>query len=197
MLDDLAAHPATARHIAQKLAVHFVSDRPDADMTQAMSDRFLETGGNLLSVYETMLSYSAAWIREGGNVKQPIDFIGSSLRALSVEPEYIPVSNFRKMQVMMTAPLTLMGHQWGRPAGPDGLPEDDPDWITPQRLAARLQWGMTVPRRLKKVLPDPREFAHMALGHTVPEPVRFAASAAESRAEGIGIILASPAFQRM
>ena len=28
VLEDLARHPATARHLARKLAVHFVSDAP-------------------------------------------------------------------------------------------------------------------------------------------------------------------------
>ena len=46
-LDDLARHPATARHLAQKMAVHFVSDRPDSALVDAMQERYLETGGHL------------------------------------------------------------------------------------------------------------------------------------------------------
>ena len=101
------------------------------------------------------------------------------------------------MRALFHAPLALMGQQWGQPAGPDGWPEADADWITPQRLAARLQWAMTAPFALRRVLPDPRDFAQTALGRFAPETVRFAAGAAETRAEGIGIVLASPAFQRM
>ena len=48
-----------------------------------------------------------------------------------------------------------------------------------------------------RLLPDPREFVETALGPDVPEAVRFAAKAAETRAEGVGLVLASPAFQRM
>ena len=90
-----------------------------------------------------------------------------------------------------------MGQSFGQPGGPDGWPEADVDWITPQRLSARLQWAMAVPFVLRKMLPDPREFVDTALGSSAPEAVKFAARAAETRAEGVGIVLASPAFQRM
>lgn len=93
--------------------------------------------------------------------------------------------------------MTLMGQSWGAPLGPDGWPEADDAWITPQRMAARLQWGMTAPFTIRRLLPDPREFVETALGRTVPEPVRFAAASAETRAEAVGLVLASPAFQRM
>ena len=38
VLDDLAVHPATARHIAMKLAVHFSSDEPDPAMVAALAE---------------------------------------------------------------------------------------------------------------------------------------------------------------
>ncbi len=195
-LDDLATHPVTARHIAGKLAVHFVSDHPDPALVDAIAQRFEETGGDLMAVYEAMLSHPSAWDPAGGNVKRPIDFIGSSLRALDIVPRHMPGGTYKEMRELFFNPLALMGQKWGQAAGPDGWPEADDDWITPQRLAARLQWGMTVPFLLRRVLPDPRDFVEFALGSKAPETLRFAASAAESRAEGIGVVLASPAFQR-
>ncbi len=197
VLDDLARHPATARHVARKLATHFVSDRPDPDLIETMTVRFRDTDGDLSSVYEAMLSHPAAWLVEVGNVKQPMDFICSSLRAMNLRPRHIPSKRARKMRDMFATPMILMGQEWGRAQGPDGWPEADENWITPQRLAARMQWAMTVPFLIRRLLPDPREFAHAALGGTLPETVRFAASSAESRAEGIGVVLSSPAFQRM
>jgi uncharacterized protein (DUF1800 family) len=77
---------------------------------------------------------------------------------------------------------------------------DDPRrpgrWVTPQGIAARLEWAMNTPVRLMADLPDPRIFVHHALGDDVPGAVSFAANAAESRDVAIGLILASPAFQR-
>jgi uncharacterized protein (DUF1800 family) len=49
---------------------------------------------------------------------------------------------------------------------------------------------------LRRDLPDPREFVSAALGPFAPPSVHFAASAAESKADAIGLVLTAPAFQR-
>ena len=76
-LDDLARHPSTAQHIARKLAVHFVGDDPDADLVESVATRFHETEGDLRQVYEALLVHPAAWVQGPGNVKRPMDFVGS------------------------------------------------------------------------------------------------------------------------
>ncbi len=195
-MEALAAHPATAAHLARKLAVHFCGDTPEADMVAAMEAAYRAGDGRLLPVYAAMLEHPAAWAPGPGNVKQPIDFVGSALRALDIVPRHLPEDG-RALRRLLMGPMVLMGQGWGAPLGPDGWPEADAAWITPQRMAARLQWGMTVPFKLTRVLPDPRDFARTALGGTAPEAVEFAARAAETRAEGVGLVLASPAFQRM
>lgn len=197
VLRDLARHPATARHIAGKLAVHFVSDTPDPQLITALERRFLDTGGDLMAVYDALLTHPAAWQTDHPNVKRPVDFIGSALRALAVPPEALDAIKRGRLRVALMEPLALMGHVWERPDGPDGPSEVDSAWITPQGLAARLQWAVAVPTMLRPDLPDPREFVVTALGGRASKAVRFAAEAAESRADGVGIILASPSFQRM
>jgi uncharacterized protein (DUF1800 family) len=46
-LEDLAARPETARHIAGKLAVHFISDMADAALVDALAATYRDTGGDL------------------------------------------------------------------------------------------------------------------------------------------------------
>ena len=196
-LDDLARHPATAMHLARKIAVHFVSDTPDSALIDAMASRYRDTDGDLHAVYAAMLTHPSAWDFAQRNVKSPIDFVGSTLRALDVAPRQIQNAKPGRILNNLMMPLALMGQEYGSAPGPDGWPEADPQWITPQRLAARLQWAMGVPHLMRRVLPDPRDFVDIALGQDVPEEVRFAANAAEDRAEGVGLVLASPAFQRM
>ncbi|MFX0544069.1 DUF1800 domain-containing protein [Roseovarius sp. S1116L3] len=196
-LDMLATHPATARHLARKMAVHFVADAPDAAMVDEMATAFLETGGDLAAMTLAMLEHPAAWAAPRQNVKSPVDFIGSALRALDLVPAHIPTGDAKLMNRLFLTPLQLMGQPYGAPPGPDGWPEADADWITPQRLAARLNWAMSVPFRLRRTLPDPQEFARAALGSKLPSAVKDAAARAETRAEGIGLVLASPAFQRV
>lgn len=196
-LRDLARHPATADHIARKLAVHFVSDQPDPTLVAAIKTAWLDSGGELVVIYRALLSHSAAWHRDRANIKLPFDYVASALRALAVAPEALENLKETDYRARFLDPLRLMGHVWQRPKGPDGLPEQDSAWITPQGIAARLQWAISVPQLLTPDLPDPRTFVTTALGPDAPEAVRFAAEAAESRADGIGMILISPAFQRM
>ena len=47
VLTDLARHPATARHIATKLARHFVADEPPPALVDRLASRFMETEGDL------------------------------------------------------------------------------------------------------------------------------------------------------
>ncbi len=195
-LRDLAQHPDTARHIAWKLAVHFVADEPDAGMVAGMELRFLETGGDLPEVYAAMLDHPAAWDPVLHNVKPPFDFMASACRALAVDPGKLTDMRRGVRTSTLLAPMQLMGQTWQSPPGPDGWPEEDEAWITPQGVSARLRWAMIVPGNLRRDLPDPRDFVGQALGSDIPDAVRFAAMAAEHRMDGVGLVLASPAFQR-
>ena len=197
VLRDLAAHPATARHIAWKLAVHFVSDTPDAGLIDHLTARYLETGGALAPLYAALLEHPAAWDDRLQNVKPPADYVASACRTLQVSSEGLRALKPKQQRRHLLQPLTLMGQIWQTPPGPDGWPEEDAAWLTPQGVAARMHWAMTAPRTLlNQSLPDPRQFVTDALGSRARDAVRFAARAAESRPEAIGLVLASPAFQR-
>lgn len=195
-LEDLAAHPATARHIGEKLAVHFVSDGPDPALVDHLEARFNDTGGNLFALYEALLEHPSAWSEDAPNAKLPVDFMGSSLRALRVAPEKVQSMDEKRGRRLLVGPMRVMGQRWQEPIGPDGWPEADSNWITPQSLSARIRWAMEVPQTLVPDLPDPRAFAQTALGSRASQVVRFAAASAESKPEAIGLVLCSPAFQR-
>ena len=202
LLDDLAAHPATARHLARKLAVHFVSDDPPPGLTDAMSAAYLASGGALLPVYEAMLRHPAAWLRDveagpgAAKVMQPLQFIQSALRGIGARGETLLSADRQTTMRHLMRPLLHMGQDWERPDGPDGLPEAAEAWITPQGMAARIDWAFRAPVALLDDLPDPRVAVHQLLGPHAPQTVVFAAGAAEDRVEGIGVILTSAAFQR-
>ncbi len=195
-LEDLATHPETARHIAEKLVVHFVSDVPDAGHVAHVAEAFRATGGELAAVYAALLEHPAAWAEPLANVKPPFDFIASSYRALGLPAEAFEGKEEREMQRHLRVPLFRMGQPWEKPPGPDGWAEEDPAWINPQGLAARIDWAMNGPLAVMGALPDPRAFVTAALGSRADEAVRFAARAAETEREGVGLVLCSPAFQR-
>ncbi|MBS0123874.1 DUF1800 domain-containing protein [Thetidibacter halocola] len=196
VLRDLGRHPATARHITRKLAVHFVSETPDAALLTSMEEAWLSTEGDLQAVLAALLDHPAAWAGVG-RVKRPALFMASACRALALPGTALEGRKPPAVARLFARPMALMGQVWLRPPGPDGFPDADSAWITPQGVATRLQWALTVPQRLVGDLPDPRAFVDTALGGRATGAVRFAAGAAESRADGIGLVLASPAFQRM
>lgn len=195
-LRSLAQHPATASHIAQKLVRHFVSDQPVPEIEKAIEAAYRDTNGDLMAVYTALLTHPKSWDAAFQKVKRPYDFMATALRALDVGEATLTRTRTRDLRNNLYLPMQVMGQPWEAPNGPDGWPEDNSHWITPQFMAARLQWALAAPRALRRTLPDPREFAIAALGERLPKDVAFVAEAAENRWEGIALVLTSPAFQR-
>jgi uncharacterized protein (DUF1800 family) len=194
LLEDLAVHPDTGRHLARKLAVHFVSDAPDEGMVADMAAAYAASGV-LLDVYAAMLHHPAAWEPVAQKARQPFDFIVAALRALAVPPDRIAGMGRGEFRKRVILPLRAMGQEWGRPGGPDGWEEDAEAWINAEGLAARISWAMEAPGKFGP-LPDPRVLVKTALGDQAGERLIWATSAAESPREGVGLILASAEFNR-
>ena len=195
-LDDLAVHPDTARHLARKLVVHFVSDDPDAALVEHVAAAYRDSGGDLMATYRAMLMHDAAWDMPAEKVKQPIDFVISSLRGLGLEEQVFTGLNWKKMRILIIAPMGLMGQTWERPNGPDGWAEEAEHWITPQGLAARIQWAMTVPAVLLPELPEPLALSKTALGGQASADLLQAVAKTGTKSDGVGLVLVSPEFQR-
>ena len=195
-LGDLAVRPETARHLATKLAVHFVADAPDPALVSALEATWLETGGDLMAVYAALLAHPASWVPPGGKVRPPVEFVVAGLRALGIGGAEVLALDDARLRRLILDPMAPMGQPWQSPRGPDGWPEAAADWITPQGLAARIRWAMEVPVQLVPALPDPRDFVQRALGDAAGEPLVWAAAAAENRGDGVGLVLSSPAFNR-
>lgn len=195
IMDDLAAHIDTATHIARKLVVHFVSDQPDAAHVKHVQAAFVDNDGDLMAVYTALLEHPAAWQNSGAKAKQPFDFMVSSMRALGVRPKDIENLSRKETRLYFVAPLQVMGQPWLQPSGPDGWPEPLDDWITPQGLAARVQWAL-VAAGLWSRQTAPAVFAETALAEMAGEDLRRLVGFSESRLEGVALVLASPAFNR-
>src|ERR1700730_14805623 len=55
VLADLARHPATALHVATKLARHFIADDPPFALVEVLRNKFIETDGDLWHVSKALL----------------------------------------------------------------------------------------------------------------------------------------------
>lgn len=84
MLEDLAANPATARHICRKLVAHFIADEPPPEVVEPMIAAWAESDGDLMAVYRAMLEQPRAWTGEWQKAKQPFEFVVSGFRAFDL-----------------------------------------------------------------------------------------------------------------
>lgn len=194
-LDDLAVHPDTARHLATKLIVHFVGAPAAPDYVAKIARAYLNAGGRLVPAYRALLEDDRAWNPTLAKAKTPFDFIVSGLRALKVDAGLLSRAKRRDLNGQILGPMAAMGQPLMRPAGPDGWPEDPRAWITPAGLAARVDWAGRSARRWGAET-DPREFLQAALGPLAPPLLSRAAGGSETRAEGVALVLAAPAFNR-
>lgn len=191
-LEDLAMHPATARHIARKLATHFVSDTPEAALVVDLADAYVAADGELMALYAALLGRPASWENFGAKVRQPFDYVVASLRAAGAAKlnpaDGVGAPDPAEALRRINQPL------WGAP-GPDGWPEAAEAWITPPGLTARIDWASRLGAALAPHV-DPRDFVDDALRELARPETRFATRAAAERWEGIALVLASPEFNR-
>lgn len=195
VLEDIARHPDTARHLATKLVRHFVSDKPDARLVEHVANAYRQNDGSLMAAYTALLEHPAGWGDLGGKVKQPFDYIVSSLRALALSPTDLTDGDMRKQRGRLFQPMQTMGQPRLRPAGPDGWPEDAAHWITPAGMAARIAWVHGLASKFGVDL-DPRRFLDASLGDAASPALRAAVAGSEVKWEGVALALASPEFNR-
>lgn len=194
-MDDISVHPQTARHLARKLVIHFITPDPDPQLIEDMAAEYLSRDGDLMAFYEVMLSHPSAWDTVPRKVKQPFDYVISGMRAMGVDQTRLSKMKQQALGRQVVAPMRLMGQTMFRPNGPNGWPEEEAAWITPVNLSGRVQWSMEMASWYGKRV-YPRALVDRALGQFASDGLRFAVSRSETRREGIALILASPEFNR-
>ena len=187
LFEDLARHPATARRLATKLARHFVADDPPAALVDAMAQRFAATDGDLSALAEAMFSHDLAWRADGpGKFKRPEELVLSAHRLLK-----LPVTQPERL----ARSLAEMGQDVGRTPSPQGWPDREEDWLAPDALWKRVQWGASLAERHAE-LTDARQLAGLGFGEALGADTRQQIERADSGRQALALLLASPEFQR-
>jgi len=186
ILGDLAIAPATARHIATKLARHFVADDPPAALVQRLADVFLRTQGDLRSVYRELVMAPETWVPRRGKFKSPWDWTISSLRALG-RREMAPAQ--------MNNLLNQMGQPIWRPGSPAGFADLDSTWAAPDALLRRVEVAQRFVGQAGG-MSDARVLAPQVLPGALSERTRNAIGASESPASALALLLVVPEFLR-
>jgi uncharacterized protein (DUF1800 family) len=186
VMADLAASPHTARHLATKLARHFVADDPPASLTARLQRSYLDSGGRLDALARTLVASPEAWDPPARKFKTPYEFLVSSWRAADIVPN----------EIASIAPvLNSMGQKPFSAPSPKGWPEEAQVWCAPDAVIKRMIWAEAF---AAKALGDrdPTALAADALGARLSPLVGTAIARAETRPEGLSILLMSPEFQR-
>ena len=79
-LNILCRHPATARHIAQQVAVYFVGDNPPAALVDRMAQTFMRTDGNIARILDTLFHSPEFTASLGTRFKDPVRYVFSAVR---------------------------------------------------------------------------------------------------------------------
>ena len=135
VLDLLARHPATARHIARKLAVRFVSDEPPQALVDRLAGVFQKTGGDTREMLRAIAASPEFWSRKtvGAKIKSPFELAASALRATGGRIE---------------DPRDLLGWiaRMGQPLyayqAPTGFPDRGEAWVNTGSLLQRMNFGL-------------------------------------------------------
>ncbi|HEY0683934.1 MAG TPA: DUF1800 domain-containing protein [Steroidobacter sp.] len=186
VLHDLAMHPATATHVATKLARHFIADQPPRSAVERLAKVFRDTEGDLPSLHRALVECPEAWEQVSTKFKTPHDYVVSTFRML----DFIPP---QPRQIL--APFQQLGQRPYTPGSPAGWPDTASQWDGPDALLKRIEWATAVGKRVGSNV-HPLDVGTQSLGSALSERTRVAISRAESGAQGMALLLASPEFQR-
>ncbi len=188
VLADLAHHTATAQHIAQKLARHFVADEPPPPLVAKLAKAFMDNDGNLKAVAKALVTADEAWMPARTKLKRPSEWIVSMLRLTNASlATGTPWTIGRVLAVQAT-----LGEALWRPPAPNGWPDTEAAWIdgVPHRLDFANEFAGHLPAT------DPAALLEGGLGPLASHHTRETIARAESRTQALALLVMAPEFLR-
>jgi uncharacterized protein (DUF1800 family) len=135
----LATHPATAHHIADKLARRFLGDDPPARVVSAMAEGFRRSNGRISATLLPLLRSDAfaASLVKPAKFKEPVDYLVSAARAACGDT---PVGNGGFLAAMARD----MGEAPFLHSTPDGYAAQSSAWLSPAAMAKRVRLALSI-----------------------------------------------------
>lgn len=186
VLADLAATPATARHIAGKLARHFVADDPPAGLVDRLAAAYESSRGDLPTVYRALIDAPEAWRPQPAKFKTPWEWTISSLRGLG---------RTQLGPIQMAALQNQLGQPVWRPGSPAGYDDIAASWAAPEALVRRVEMAQRFAAQAGDRL-DARQLGERLLPGVQSPDAKDQIARAESPAAALALLLVSPDFQR-
>lgn len=185
ILDDLAAHPATARHIATKFARHFAGDTPPPALVARLEADFRKTGGDLASLTRTLIDAPEAWTPEPVKFRTPFEWMIGAMRLAGVRQ--LPAQR-------IVGALDQLGQVPWRAPSPAGYDDLAASWAGPDALVRRVEMA----ERIAGGVPadDVLVRAEAAFPGALSEATRTQIKRAESGRQALALLLVSPEMMR-
>ena len=137
VIDVLVSHPSTAKHIARKLAVKFVSDKPSEDLVKRVANVFSGSKGDIKATLKALFSDKEFFAPENyrAKIKTPFELAVSSIRALGGDTNAGP---------SMVAMLNKLGEVPYGYQAPTGYPDTAEDWVNTGALLERMNYAVAI-----------------------------------------------------
>jgi uncharacterized protein (DUF1800 family) len=184
VLADLARNPATAEHVATKLARHFIADEPPPALVEVLKKAFLDTDGDLLQVSKALVMAPESWPSTQAKIKHPSEWMVTFIRAAGL--------NTGDVRRMVPA-LNRLGEPLWRPAAPKGFGDGNDDWL--DGVGHRLDTANAVAQSYGDRL-DPNAMLEISLGPLASAETRSTVARAETKQQAITLLLMAPEMQR-
>ena len=128
VLNILANHPSTARHIAFKLARRFISDKPPESIINKLAEVYIKEKAEIRPILRTLFSSEEFFASTGQKLRRPLDFLIAGLRATNSEIyEYWLLEQTLKE-------IDQLPYGWHPP---DGYPDVAAKWASTSGLLQR------------------------------------------------------------
>jgi uncharacterized protein (DUF1800 family) len=137
VIDILVAHPSTAKFIAKKLAVKFISDNPSEALVGRVAKSFQESKGDIKTVLRTLFTDKEFFALENyrAKIKTPFELAVSAMRAIGADTNASPA---------ILAMLNKLGEVPYGYQAPTGYPDMAEDWVNTGALLERLNYSIAL-----------------------------------------------------
>jgi uncharacterized protein (DUF1800 family) len=212
LLELLAHHPATAKHLARRLCARFVADDPPESCVSAAAEAYRSADGDIREVLRAIVKDAAFWApaARGRKLKTPLELLASAARALGAKPDG---------SLALSETMAVLGEPLLQERVPTGYPDSEPEWASGGGMLARMSfaselgagnvrgldipWEETFPTGAD-VNASAAKFGESLLGlapdsrtlRVVREQLESVDEPTQRRAAAVALLVGSPEFQR-
>ncbi len=137
VIDILVKHPSTAKFMARKLAVKFVSDNPSEAFVGRIANSFHKSGGDIKTTLQALFSDKEFFAPENyrAKIKTPFELAISSIRTLDADTN----GGGGLLTMLNKLGEVPYGYQ-----APTGYPDSAEDWVNTGALLERLNFAVAI-----------------------------------------------------